>query len=474
MNDWYTFFFARDNFESRRDIAYTENFNLEKARELYALAEEPSKNARFLHVAGTNGKGSTCFYLEQGLLAACTNEARNGSPARAGLFMSPHVENAAERIRVQGQPVSGEEMRWAAEQLAERIPENARATAFEMLFLAALLLFEKHACSWVVLETGVGGRLDTTNIMTPEISVITPIALDHTALLGPDLPSIAREKAGIIKAGVPVVSARQTPEARDVLRARALDLGSPYYENAGYSIQELGFRGALLTRADGSKWQTKMPGAEQAANLDLALTALAILGIAPDPDAFKERLSREFLPARLEYCAGPQPFLIDGAHNPQALERLAAFIARRRAEGIVRECIVITAMMADKDIAGNMHILEDFAETLILTPLAYERAAGAEELLRYVRKKEKCVIAASPEDALTLARARADELLRKREITGAGCAGNCKDTRNYNYKCFSDAPENGNPPAKVPQPLIVITGSFMLAGSLRGPVREQK
>jgi len=537
VDDWYTFFFARENFESRRDLAYTsENFKLEKARSLYRLAREPAKDARFLHAAGTNGKGSTCFFLEQGLLAGslCAQSAAPQPALGVGLFMSPHLESACERIRIQGHAVGEDDMRWAAARLALLIPSDAGGTCFEMLFLAALLIFEKHACSWIILETGIGGRLDATNIITPELCIITPIALDHTALLGTGLAAIAREKAGIIKAGVPTVSARQEPSAGEVIRARCLEVNAPYHESAGYSAHEFGFAGTLLTRADGTEWQTKMLGSEQAANLDLALTALALL--APDsaepqggeqsartdtriaaanqpdlpaipviptaaadpPDTqappapakqfekyiidsageaharepseksnksgamqtsgtvtysssnyiynderaareFRARLLRESLPARLEYLAGQPACIIDGAHNPHALARLAAFVGRRRGEGLVGECIVIAGMMADKDIAGNMRILEGFAAALILTALPLERAASTEELAQHVSAKTKVEYAKSPAEAL----ARAKTIL-------AGIQAGAHNQAN---------------------PLLVIAGSFALAGALRAELR---
>jgi dihydrofolate synthase/folylpolyglutamate synthase len=483
VNDWYSFFFARENFESRRDLVYTnENFNLKKARELYALAGKPAARARFVHAAGTNGKGSVCFYIEQGLLSGYLQ----GKAARVGLFMSPHVVSACERIRIQGCPVSEDEMRWAAACLAERIPDETRATSFEMLFLAALLLFEKHACDWIILETGIGGRLDTTNIITPEVSVVTPVALDHTALLGTTLPAIAREKAGIIKAGVPVASARQEACVREVILARCRELGAPYHESAAEGARELGFEGTLLIRADGSTWQTKMPGAEQAANLDLALTALdilrqkpasktrppaspqdighaesrlaecadqAVLASCPAAQAhagsaapteinigseiiensaadaaalFKTRLLQNALPARLEYIPQTPPLLLDGAHNPQALRHLAAFIARRRAEGLVKRCVVITAMMADKDIAQNMRILAGIADTLILTALPLPRAASIDELEKHIPEGTRYERADTPREALLRAAQSEEEksgllILAAGSFVLAGC-----------------------------------------------------
>jgi dihydrofolate synthase/folylpolyglutamate synthase len=436
LDDWYEFFFARDNFESHRIPGQAETyFKLDKMRELCRLAGEPARAARFIHIAGTNGKGSTCFFLEQGLLAAFEKSAR------IGLFMSPHVESACERIRIDGQSVSEVEMRWAAEKIAEYIPPELNATCFEALLLAALLLFEKHACGWIILETGIGGRLDATNIFTPELCILTPIALDHVPLLGTSLPEIAREKAGIIKPGVPVLCARQDPAAREVIQARCLELGAPHYEIAGYTARELGFAGTLLTRDDGTAWQTKMPGMEQAANLELALAALSLLHAGsghkesaladpPAPNRFRARLLAESLPARLEYCAGEPAYLIDGAHNPAALANLAGFIARRREEGRIQNCAVITAMMADKDIAANMRIIGSFADTLIITTLPLERAAGIAELERHIRAEVRYTRARTPPEALAYAR--------------------------------EEAAKNNA--------LIVIAGSFVLTGVLRGQI----
>lgn len=371
--DWESFFFKRDNYESRRDLAYNnETFNLDKAAELFQRAGRPAERIPKIHVAGTNGKGSTCLYLEQIALTAGQT---------TGVFISPHVEHPGERFRINGHSASELQLAQAASFLKTCIPDKDRPTTFELLFLAALFLFERAGSSLVIVETGVGGRLDTTNIITPILSVITPIALDHMALLGKDLSSIASEKAGIIKPAIPLVQALQPPEADRILEERCRALESPRLIAHPHTVEEQGLAGTRLVRQCGDVFWTCMCGREQGENLELALVAAEQAGLVFEPARVEKRLETARLPARIEVF-GEEPLLIvDGGHNPQALTRLGRLLRDVRRK---RSIHVLCGMMSDKDCSANMKIIADWAERITTLRLPGPRSASAHELAALV------------------------------------------------------------------------------------------
>src|SRR5213594_87031 len=196
-------------------------FGLQNTRQLAARAGDPQNQLRFIHVAGTNGKGSTCAMLESIYRAA---------GLRVGLFTSPHLVSFRERIQVNRQLISeADVVRLVSEMqgLLKEFPADHHPTFFEVLTVMALRYFAEQQCDLVIWETGLGGRLDATNIVTPLASVITNIAFDHQQWLGDTLPKIAAEKAGIIKPGVPVLTATDDPEALAVIRSTAAHLRAP-------------------------------------------------------------------------------------------------------------------------------------------------------------------------------------------------------------------------------------------------------
>lgn len=200
----------------------TIKFGLERISALLAELGNPQDASRFIHVAGTNGKGSTCAFIESALRTA---------GLRTGLFTSPHLVEPTERVQIGGQAVTREvftaafdRVHEAAERLLAAGALDMHPTYFETITAMAFLLFQEAACDRVVLEVGMGGRLDATNVVHPELCVITPVDFDHEKFLGDTIPKIAFEKAGILKPGVPAVFARQRTEAQEVLAARAAEL----------------------------------------------------------------------------------------------------------------------------------------------------------------------------------------------------------------------------------------------------------
>lgn len=332
---------------------------LERVRSLWDALGRPGEGLRFAHVAGTNGKGSTCAFGESVARAAGLS---------TGLYTSPHLLDPSERIKLNGKAVSHEEM---AEGLG-RIREAAAGwaappTYFEILTLLALLVFERAKPEVVLWETGMGGRLDATNIIRPAVTVITPIGMDHQQYLGDTLGAIAGEKAGIFKPGVPAVSAPQKEEAAVVLRERAARLGIPLFECAPTDLPP-GLRLGL-------------GGPHQRGNAALALAALRLAGIEPSEDAVAAGLAGVCWPARFQRIGG---WIVDGAHNPEGAEALAA---AWQEEFGGRKAAAVFGVMEDKDAGGILRPLGPILERITLCAVpGFERAADPEAVLPVVRK----------------------------------------------------------------------------------------
>src|ERR1700682_1888989 len=206
---------------------------LERIRAVLAALGNPERAFRVVHVAGTNGKGSTCAMIEAGLRAA---------NVRTGLFTSPHLIEPTERIQIDGIPVSEADFERAfnaVHEVAEKLDLDCHPTYFETVTAMAFWLFREMRVHTAVIEVGLGGRLDATNVVQPVLTVITPIDFDHEAYLGGTIESIAAEKAGILKANVPAVFARQRPEAAAVLAARAAELNIAVKRAEEYEVRDL-------------------------------------------------------------------------------------------------------------------------------------------------------------------------------------------------------------------------------------------
>jgi len=286
----------------------------------------PQDRLRFVHVAGTNGKGSVCAMMESALRA---------DGRRTGLFTSPHLAEPTERIRVGGLPLSAERfasafdrVHAAVEKLLDAGAIDMHTTYFETVTAMAMLVFAEERVDVVVLEVGLGGRLDATNVVVPKLAVITPVDFDHEAFLGKSLESIAGEKAGILKAGVPAVFARQRPEAARVLEDRAAALGVRVVRTEDWSIRELALdaRGSRFRLSGERDLRIHCPlaGAHQVENAVTAAVALARLGVPAA--AIEAGIARTEWPGRLERVTESPEIILDGAHNPAGARALDAYI----------------------------------------------------------------------------------------------------------------------------------------------------
>ncbi|MFN3322783.1 MAG: bifunctional folylpolyglutamate synthase/dihydrofolate synthase [Bryobacteraceae bacterium] len=351
----------------------TIKFGLERIRTLLAALGDPQQACRFVHVAGTNGKGSTCAMIASALRTA---------GIRTGLFTSPHLVEPTERIQIDGLPVSRADFASAFDQVhltAERLLASGQLdyhpTYFETVTAMAFLLFRGHGCHTVVLEVGMGGRLDATNVVTPLLSVITPIDYDHQAYLGETLPQIAGEKAGILKSGIPALFAPQQPEAAAVLESRACEHGIPFTWTHDWPVRELSID------AHGSRFTLQPPGAaelpvecplageHQAENARTAAVALRLLGISDQ--AITTGIARTIWPGRLEHAATRPDIYIDGAHNPAGARELARYLRRFHAGRMIR---LIFGAMRDKAVPELVETLFPLASEVIVTAPAQPRA----------------------------------------------------------------------------------------------------
>jgi dihydrofolate synthase / folylpolyglutamate synthase len=349
----------------------------------------PGKEQRFVHVAGTNGKGSVCAMIE----AICRAQGY-----RTGLFISPHLVTYRERIRVNGEMITEEEVAEDLTTIRQLIRDwEPHPTFFEITTALALMHFKKSGCELVALETGLGGRLDATNAIAPVVSVITPIGYDHQEWLGNTLEEIAGEKAGIIKARVPVVSAPQEAAAEKVLRARAIECEAPIE----------------IVSESYVKTAVSLAGAHQKQNASLAIAALRSGGIAIEEQAITRGLADVHWPARFQRW--DERIIIDGAHNPAG----AGVLAQTWREQFRDErATVILAVLRDKDVSGIWRALMPVAHRAILPHARSERALPPGELAtieRQVSPEIPISIAASLNDALEQARRHHGPIL----ITGS-------------------------------------------------------
>lgn len=342
---------------------------------IYALdgLDRPQERCRFVHVAGTNGKGSTCAMVESGLRAG---------GLRTGLFTSPHLSEPTERVRIDGSPVSAERFTEAFNQVHDAVERlsiagriDMHATYFETVTAMALLIFAEEKLGLAVLEVGLGGRLDATNIVTPALCAITPVDFDHEAFLGRSLEAIAGEKAGILKPGVPAVVAAQRPEAERTLRAQAGAVGAPLASAADWIVTDLDIdaRGSRFRLSGEAKFDIRCPlaGDHQVENARLAAVALYKLGVSKA--AIEEGIANARWAGRLERVSEDPEIILDGAHNPAGARALAAYIDRFYSGRAVR---LIYGAMRDKAVEEMAGILFPRATEVILTAPKQARAVS--------------------------------------------------------------------------------------------------
>lgn len=337
----------------RRSRAGDYDLKLTRVFQLLEALGSPHENLPpVIHVAGTNGKGSTIAFL-RALLEA--------EGMRVHVYTSPHLIRFNERIVLAGEPISDASLLEVLQRIQPQV-ERLGSTFFEATTVAAFIAFAEHPADYVILETGLGGRLDATNVVEkPALTVITSLSLDHMEYLGDTLAAIAGEKAAIMKRGTPCVTAKQDDEAMQVIQQVAADKGSPLFVMDEHKILNM----PVLP----------LPGEFQRWNAALALTCLDVLGIAHS----QESLTQVKWPARMQSITTgwvvdtlPQnvELWVDGGHNPAAGEAIASVLS----EWSDREVIAICGMMKDKDVSSYLRAIAPHIKTLYAV-----RVAGQEE-----------------------------------------------------------------------------------------------
>ncbi len=435
------FLLGRVNYERTTNIPYRgAEFKLDRMRRLLALVGDPHLGLRAVHITGTKGKGSTAAMIAGVLTAA---------GLRTGLYTSPHLARTEERMAIDGQICPSDvfvalaaELQQAIERLeseATMDPAMAGATFFEVTTAMAFLHFARAHVAAAVLEVGLGGRLDSTNVCRPEVCVITSISFDHMKQLGHTLAAIAGEKAGIIKPGVPAVSGVLNDEPRRVITQQAAALAARLWQRGVdydfHARQESGgesldyFEPSQQPRLCLEGLQLQMLGEHQAANAAAAVCAVNRLrdrGWTISDAAIHTGLSSVRTPARIEIVSSSPTIILDVAHNPASIEALLAVV---RCDWLDKRRVLVFASSKDKDYAGMLRLLVPAFDAIVLTRYVENpRAADPAELLEIASALDARQIETAQQPAAALAKAR--------RLAG-------------------------------PQDLICITGSFFLAAELR-------
>lgn len=395
-------------------------FDLDNISALAEALGHPEKKYRSVHIAGTNGKGSTAAFTESILRTA---------GIRTGLYTSPHLERINERIRVNGEDISNEafaqsftKIQTLIENLLAQGKLRAHPTFFEVVTALAFDHFANVGVEIGVFEVGLGGRLDATNILRPEVSVITRVDFDHENFLGHSLGEIAGEKAGIVKAGVPLVMADQREESRAAILRKAESVGASVRDMAAdfqpesVVMEEGSVRASVLEKSTGKRFHIApaLRGRFQLGNAISAIAVAEILrqrGAAISDEAVEQGIAKTVWPGRIEKLGSKPDVYLDGAHNPSAARELARFLAENYGG---KRVTLLFAAMRDKAVDEIAGILFPHASEVIFTQPKISRAISAAQLAEMAREyAAKFRVITSAEEAfdVTLQRAGPDDAI---------------------------------------------------------------
>ena len=372
---------------------------LERMHEALEELGHPELRLRSVQVGGTNGKGSTCAFLDSILRAA---------GHRVGLYTSPHLVRVNERIQVGGVPIDDETLGTRVVEVLRKAPSAMEATYFELGTLVALEHFARSQVEVAVLEVGLGGRLDATTAARPRLTAIARVGMDHMEFLGDTLEAIAREKAAILRKGVPVVVAQQRPEALAIIETCASWVGAPLLvEGRDFSLDGLGRYRSPELSLDGLA--LALHGEHQHHNAAVAVTCARLLeqqGVPVGPEAIRTGLQRTRWPGRLEQVPGHPPLLLDGAHNEDAVAALVAALDAVPYAG--RPVHLVFGVVSDKRVEPMLRMLLPRCASASFTPVPTPRSLDPASYLPLASSLCAVVdVAPSPEEALSRARVRA-------------------------------------------------------------------
>jgi dihydrofolate synthase/folylpolyglutamate synthase len=378
------------DFEARADANQAALFNLRRIELLLEKLGDPHLAARSVHIAGTKGKGST---------AAMISSVLSFAGFKTGLYISPHLIDFVERVSINGQYIPEQEVIDLAAELEPLVhqinsrAEYGRLTTFEVVTVIAFVYFARSGAEFQVMETGMGGRLDATNVINPLVSVITLIGLDHTAVLGDTLALIAAEKAGIIKNHGTVISARQSAPARDVIRKVASEREAKLVEiESSIECSRVGYEGRFQLfelSSPRDKYSIKLPllGAYQKENLCCAVMALEEIsdkGINISKATIEQGMQTVKWPGRFDLISSNPLVIVDGAHNPESMhalmEALEGYLDSYN-QKIAKKTLIIGAS-SDKDISSMAALLEGVFDKVIVTRANHPRSMEVEKIAK--------------------------------------------------------------------------------------------
>ncbi len=381
------YIYSFSDYETKHKLRDSVSYDLRRVEELMSLLDDPHLKAETVHIAGTKGKGS---------VAAMISSVLTASGYKTGLYTSPHLVDIRERFQIDGDMISESEFSDIIDEIKPAVAlVNRRAcygllTTFEIMTALCFVFFTRHNVDFRVVEVGLGGRLDATNIVSPEVCIITPVNLDHTDVLGDTIAKIAAEKAGIIKQGVPVVCAPQTDEAMQVIEDKCLEHHSPLikvgkdvtWQDAGFNPQEL--QVSINGRLNNYRLSIPLLGCCQMENAATAVAALEVLtgkGFNISPSTVSEGMGRVKWAGRFQVMSKHPIIIIDGAHNALSARELKKsllyyykdYFLQDRSRSAAGKILVFGAS-ADKDVKGMINELAPLFDEVIVTRSKHPRS----------------------------------------------------------------------------------------------------
>ncbi len=378
----YLYSFVNYSFKHASELAKAE-FNLDRMRQLMSLLGDPQNDYPIIHIAGSKGKGST---------AAFTASALRAANYKVGLYTSPHLQDFTERIQINGASIPQDDFADLVEELKPAIAKVPYITTFELTTALGFLYFSRQKVDVAVIEVGLGGRLDATNIVTPLVSVITSISKEHTAVLGNTLKQIAGEKAGIVKDDIPFVVSPQKAEVVSVFELKAEEMDAPLTlvgRDIHYEIQKRTIDGQIFDVWMETQGHAKPPkvrltipllGDHQIENAVTAYAALTIArqrGLVFSAPHIKQGFAEAKWAGRFEIWQEKPPIILDAAHNPESVHKLNLTLDEYFPK---KPIVLIFGVSEDKKVARMLKILSPRLDTVILTRADHPRALTAEEL----------------------------------------------------------------------------------------------